>query len=93
MKSFVVSEFGYCPLVWMSHSKKLNSGVNKRYERVLRIYMFLKRMTTDLQEKNISYQKKTSEKCNKTIGKYLFKVKNKDIRARSIDMSLLGLYC
>ena len=40
MKSFVVSEFGYCPLVWMSHSKKLNSGVNKRYERVLRIYMF-----------------------------------------------------
>ena len=55
--------------------------------------MFLKRMTTDLQEKNISYQKKTSEKCNKTIGKYLFKVKNKDIRARSIDMSLLGLSC
>ena len=25
MKAFIASEFGYCPLVWMFHSRKLNS--------------------------------------------------------------------
>ena len=28
MKTFIASEFGYCPLVWMFHSRKLNSQVN-----------------------------------------------------------------
>ena len=35
-KAFIV-EFGYCPLVWMFHSRKLNSRVNKLHERALRI--------------------------------------------------------
>ena len=25
MKTFVESQFGYCPLIWMFHSKKINS--------------------------------------------------------------------
>ena len=29
MKVFIASEFGYCPLVWMFHSRKLNSRVNQ----------------------------------------------------------------
>ena len=37
MKAFVASEFAYCPLVWMFHSRKLNSQVNKLHERVLGI--------------------------------------------------------
>ena len=37
MKAFIASEFGYCPLVWMFHSRKLNSRVNKLHERALRI--------------------------------------------------------
>ena len=37
MKAFIASEFGYCPLVWMFHSRKLNSRVNKLDERELRI--------------------------------------------------------
>ena len=37
MKAFIASEFGYCPLVWMFHSRKLNSRVNKLHERTLRI--------------------------------------------------------
>ena len=37
MKAFIASEFGYCPLVWMFHSRKLNSWVNKLHERALRI--------------------------------------------------------
>ena len=37
MKDFIVSEFSYCRLVWMFHSRKLNSRVNKLHERALRI--------------------------------------------------------
>ena len=37
MKAFVVCKFGYCPLIWMFHSRKLNIQVNKFHERALRI--------------------------------------------------------
>ena len=37
MKAFVNSQFGYCPLVWMSHSRQLNNRINKIQERTLRI--------------------------------------------------------
>ena len=35
MKAFIASEFGYCPLVLMFHSRKLNSRVNKLHDRAL----------------------------------------------------------
>ena len=35
MKSFILSQFGYCPLVWMFHSTKLNNRINKIHERAL----------------------------------------------------------
>ena len=37
MKSFVTSHFGYCPLVWMFHSRRLNNKINFIHERALRI--------------------------------------------------------
>ena len=37
MKAFVNSQFGYCPLVWMNHSRKLNHRINKIHERALRV--------------------------------------------------------
>ena len=37
MKSFVISQFNYCPLLWMFHSRKLNNKINKLHERALRI--------------------------------------------------------
>ena len=37
MKSFISSQFGYCPLVWMMHSRILNNRINKIQERALRI--------------------------------------------------------
>ena len=36
-KSFITSQFGYCPLVWMCHSRKLNNKINAIHERTLRI--------------------------------------------------------
>ena len=36
-KAFVISQFGYCPLVWMSHSRSRNNKVKSLHERALRI--------------------------------------------------------
>ena len=35
INAFIFSRFGYCPLVWMFHSKKLNNCINNIYERAL----------------------------------------------------------
>ena len=37
MKSFIESHFGYCPLIWMLHSRGLNNKKNRTHERALRI--------------------------------------------------------
>ena len=35
MKAFITSQFGYCPLVWMFHSRQLNNQINRLHERSL----------------------------------------------------------
>ena len=37
MKAFIESQFSYCPLVWMMHSRNLNNRINKIHERALRL--------------------------------------------------------
>ena len=37
MKTFIQSQFNYCPLTWMFHNRTLNSKINKLHERALRI--------------------------------------------------------
>ena len=37
MKAFIESQFGYCPLIWMFHSRTLNNCINKLHERALRL--------------------------------------------------------
>ena len=38
--SFFISQFSYCPLIWMFHSRKLNNRINRLHERALRlVYM------------------------------------------------------
>ena len=37
MKSFIESQFGFCPLIWMFHSRGLNNKINCIHERALRI--------------------------------------------------------
>ena len=36
-KSFIISQFSYCPIVWMCHGKGLNNKINNIHERALRI--------------------------------------------------------
>ena len=37
MKTFIESQFNYCPLIWMCHSRDLNQKINKLHERALRV--------------------------------------------------------
>ena len=37
MNSFFNSQFNYCPLVWMFHSRSINNKTNRLHERALRI--------------------------------------------------------
>ena len=37
MKAFVLSQFNYCPLIWMFHSREMNNRINHIHERALRI--------------------------------------------------------
>ena len=37
MRAFITSQFQYCPLIWMFHSRQLNQKINKIQERALRI--------------------------------------------------------
>ena len=36
-KAFVKSQFKYCPIVWMFHSRRTNNKINRLHERALRI--------------------------------------------------------
>ena len=37
MKAFIESQFQYCPLVWMFHSRAINNRINKLHGRALRL--------------------------------------------------------
>ena len=37
MKTFIESQFNYCPRSWMFHSRTTNNKINRLYERALRI--------------------------------------------------------
>ena len=37
MKTFIISQFNYCPLIWMFHNRTLNTKINKLHERALRL--------------------------------------------------------
>ena len=37
MKSFIMSQFSYCLLIWMFHDRNLNNKTNKIHERAIRI--------------------------------------------------------
>ena len=73
MKTFVESQFGYCPLIWIFHSRKVNSKINHLQEWSLRIvYNDYITLFEDLLKKGSSfkiYQEKTQ-----SLAMELFKV-------------------
>ena len=37
INAFILSQFSYCPVIWMFHDRKVNNKINKIHERALRI--------------------------------------------------------
>ena len=73
MNAFITSQFGYCPLVWMFHSRKLNNRINTLHERVLRVVYRDDVSTFDtLVEKNESFR--IHDRNIQTLAIELYKV-------------------
>ena len=56
MRAFIESQFNYCPLIWMFHSRTLNNKINRLHEGALRIvYSDYKSSFCELLEKDKSF--------------------------------------
>ena len=76
MKTFILSHFGYCPLVWMMHSRKLNNRINRIHERALRlVYKDDISSFSDLLKKDNSFT--IHERNIQSLAIELFKVINR----------------
>ena len=75
MKAFVTSQFSYCPLVWMFHSRKMNNRINRIHERALRL-VYQDHVSTfdELLDKDNSVT--IHQKNLQVLATEIFKVKN-----------------
>ena len=75
MQTFIQSQFGYCPLVWMFHSRKLNNRISSIHERALRIvYNDFLSTFSELLSKDNSFT--VHERNIQVLGIELYKVAN-----------------
>ena len=74
MKAFIESQFSYCPLIWMFHSRGVNNKINHLHERSLQIvYKDNISSFEDLLKKDRSF---TIHQMNiQSLATELFKVK------------------
>ena len=55
-KTFVESQFNYCPLIWMFHSRRQNNNIKNVHEKALRIVYFDYKSTfQELLDKDASF--------------------------------------
>ena len=74
-KSFIISQFNYCPIVWMCQGRGLNNKINNLHERALRtVYQDKKSSFETLlkRDKSVSIHIKNSQ----YLATEIFKVKN-----------------
>ena len=75
MKAFIESQFNYCPLIWMFHSRVLNNKINRLHERALRIVYKNSHLTFEellLQDKSFSIHHRNLQR----LATEMFKIKN-----------------
>ena len=65
MKAFVISQFNYCPLIWMFHNRALNNRINRIHERALPLVY---------QNKNLSFSELLELDNSVTIHKRYLQV-------------------
>ena len=75
MKAFITSQFSYCSLIWMLHSRTLNNRINNIRERALRLtYKGNQSSFKQLLEKDHSVT--VHQKNLQVLVTEIFKVKN-----------------
>ena len=75
MKAYVITQFGYCTLVWMFHSTGLNNKINYLHEKVPRItYSDRLSLFQDLLKKDNSVS--THYRNIRALATEMLKVKN-----------------
>ena len=73
--AFIESQFNYCPLLWMFHSKGLNDKINKMHARALRLVYKDKNLTFDqLLQKDKSFT--IHERNLQKLATEMYKVRN-----------------
>ena len=74
MKAFTESQFRYCPLIWMLHSRALNNNIDHIHERALRtVYSVYSSSFYELLDKDDTFKihKKNVQNLTIEIYKYL----------------------
>ena len=75
MNAYFMSQSGYCPVVWMNHSRSLNNRINTLHERALRLvyYDFTSSFTELLiKDNSVTIHKKNPQ----NLAIEMFKVKH-----------------
>ena len=88
MNSFVLSQFNYCPIIWMYCQRQSNNLINKIHERALRIAYndYVSSFETLLErEGSISIHQKNIE----TLATEIFKTKN-DLKPKLYEKHFLS---
>ena len=74
MNAYFMSQFGYCPLVWMNHSRALNNRINGLHKRALSlVYNDFSSRFSELLEKDKSVT--IHHRNLQTLAYGIFKVK------------------
>ena len=104
MRAFICSQFGYYPLVWMFHSRKINNRVNSLHERVLRVVyrdynatfseLLSKDKSVTIHQRNLQLLAteifKTKNELNPKIMKEIFTFKNVNYDLRNNTSLKIG---
>ena len=74
-KALITSQFNYCPIIWMFHSRQLNNRIKKIHKRVLRlVYKDSKLIFNNLLGLNNSVT--IHQRNIQILAREIFKVKN-----------------
>ena len=75
-KAFIESQFNYCPLVWMFHSRTANKKINRLQERTLRMVYKDKSLTYEQLLEKGQVLHNSREKICKKLAIEMYKVKH-----------------
>ena len=103
-KAFTCSQFGYCPLLWMFQSRKMNNPINSLLKHILRVvyrdcnvaFLELLRInkSVTIQQNNLQLLEKEifkQKKLNPKFMEQIITLKNVDCSLRSNTSLKIGI--